>query len=41
MVDYGLKDANDLGSAMAPAAADTLVRHFQETGTTPGITISS
>lgn len=36
VIDYGLKDANDLGSAMAPAAADTLVRHFQDTGTTSG-----
>ncbi|MBO8142773.1 MAG: stage V sporulation protein AD [Firmicutes bacterium] len=36
VVDWGVKDANDMGSAMAPAAADTLLRHFSDTGTTPG-----
>lgn len=30
--DLGLKDPYDMGSAMVPAAADTLVRHFQDTG---------
>lgn len=36
VMDYGLKDVNDMGSSMAPAAADTLLRHFQDTGRTPG-----
>lgn len=36
VVDYGLKDVNDMGSAMAPAAADTLLRHLADTGRTVG-----
>ena len=32
--DLGLKDPNDMGSAMAPAAADTVLRHLSATGTT-------
>ncbi|HET7559670.1 MAG TPA: stage V sporulation protein AD [Limnochordia bacterium] len=36
VVDYGLTDANDMGSAMAPAAAHTLLAHFEETQRTPG-----
>jgi len=36
VVDYGLKDTNDMGCAMAPAAADTLLRHLADTGRTPG-----
>lgn len=36
VVDWGVTDANDMGSAMAPAACDTLLRHFQDTNTTPG-----
>lgn len=35
IVDYGIKDANNMGAAMAPAAADTIVTHFRETGRTP------
>ena len=35
MVDLGVKDANNMGAAMAPAAADTLCRFFADTGTTP------
>jgi stage V sporulation protein AD len=35
IVDRGIKDPFDMGSAMAPAAADTLLRHFQDTGRTP------
>lgn len=35
VLDLGIKDANDMGSAMAPAAVDTLVRHLQDTGRTP------
>jgi len=36
VVDWGVTNANDMGSAMAPAACDTLLRHFQDTNTTPG-----
>src|SRR5690606_36202865 len=36
VVDYGLADPNDMGSIMAPAANDTLLRHFANTGTGPG-----
>ena len=36
IVDKGIKDANNMGAAMAPAAADTLKAHFQDTGRTPG-----
>ncbi len=35
VVDYGVKDVNNMGAAMAPAAADTLVRHFKNTKTKP------
>lgn len=35
VVDYGIKDVNNMGAAMAPAAADTLKRHFQATKTKP------
>ncbi|MCY6370484.1 stage V sporulation protein AD [Clostridium ganghwense] len=33
--DYGKTDTNDMGSAMAPAAVDTIKQHFQDTGRTP------
>ncbi|MBW6408528.1 stage V sporulation protein AD [Clostridium weizhouense] len=33
--DYGQKDPNNMGAAMAPAAVDTLVSHFQDTGRKP------
>lgn len=36
IVDKGIADANNMGAAMAPAAADTLVAHFRETGREPG-----
>ena len=32
VIDLGQKDANDMGSAMAPAAADTIAVHLQDTG---------
>lgn len=32
IVDMGIKDANNMGAAMAPAAADTIATHFQDTG---------
>jgi len=35
VVDYGYKDAMALGAAMAPAAADTIVRHLADTGRGP------
>ena len=35
VVDLGVRDANNMGAAMAPAAADTLKRHFLDTGRTP------
>lgn len=31
----GIKDANNMGAAMAPAALSTLVSHFKDTGTKP------
>ncbi|MBR4080255.1 MAG: stage V sporulation protein AD [Clostridia bacterium] len=34
IVDMSIKDANNMGAAMAPAAADTLARHFADTGRT-------
>lgn len=36
IVDKGIKDANNMGAAMAPAAADTITAHFKDTGRTPG-----
>lgn len=35
VVDLGITDANNMGAAMAPAAADTLTRYFHDTGTAP------
>ena len=35
IVDMGIKDANNMGSAMAPAALDTIITHFQDTGRKP------
>ncbi len=34
-VDYNISDANNMGAAMAPAAADTISRFFSDTGTKP------
>jgi len=34
IVDMGVKDANNMGAAMAPAAADTIARHLTDTGRT-------
>ena len=36
IVDKGIKDSNNMGAAMAPAAFDTLSAHFTATGTAPG-----
>ena len=33
--DFGQKDANNMGAAMAPAAVDTIVAHFKDTGRKP------
>ena len=35
VTDLGIADANNMGAAMAPAAADTLTRHFADTGRSP------
>ena len=31
IVDYGVKDANNMGAAMAPAAADTIISFLEDT----------
>ena len=33
--DKGIKDANNMGAAMAPAAYETLKTHFEDTGLAP------
>lgn len=35
IVDLGITDANNMGAAMAPAAADTLLNFFKDTDTKP------
>lgn len=35
IVDMGIKDANNMGSAMAPAAIDTLIAHLTDTSRSP------
>lgn len=35
IVDMGILDANNMGAAMAPAAADTLIAFLKDTNTTP------
>ena len=35
IIDMGIKDANNMGAAMAPATFDTLITHFQDTGRSP------
>lgn len=32
VIDSGIKNANDMGAAMAPAAVDTIITHFEDTG---------
>ena len=34
IIDYGVKDSMHMGAAMAPAAADTIMRHLHDTGRT-------
>lgn len=35
IVDLGIKDVNNMGAAMAPAAVDTILAHFKDTGALP------
>lgn len=35
IMDLGTTDSNDMGSSMAPAATDTLINHFRDTGRKP------
>ncbi len=35
IMDMGIKDANNMGAAMAPAFVSTVLAHFQDTGRTP------
>ena len=35
MTDFGITDANNMGAAMAPAAAATIKRFFEDTCTVP------
>ena len=35
VADKGITDANNMGAAMAPAAADTIIRHFKDMNTQP------
>lgn len=35
VVDFGITDANDMGAAMAPSAADTFQAHFKDTNRMP------
>lgn len=35
IVDYGIKDANNMGAAMAPGAAQVLLQHFSDFNRTP------
>lgn len=35
IVDMGIKDANNMGAAMAPAFCDSLYQHFKDTGRSP------
>jgi len=35
IVDLGVKDSNNMGAAMAPAALDTIIAHFKDTGRSP------
>lgn len=33
--DYGIKDINNMGAAMAPSFCDTLIKHLNDTGRSP------
>ncbi len=32
VIDYGINDISNMGAAMAPAACDTILQHFRDTG---------
>ncbi len=32
VIDFGISDANNMGAAMAPAAAQTVIQHLEDTG---------
>ncbi len=36
IIDLGITDINNMGAAMAPAAADTIMNFFKDTGSSPG-----
>jgi len=36
VVDMGINDVNNMGAAMAPAAAETIICHMEDTGRQPG-----
>ena len=40
IIDAGINDANNMGAAMAPAAADTLCRYFDDGGTVPSAIVT-
>ncbi len=40
IVDAGINDANNMGAAMAPAAADTIERYFQDGGKMPSLILT-
>lgn len=40
IVDAGISDANNMGAAMAPAAADTLCRYFEDGGERPDLIVT-
>ena len=35
VIDFGVSDVNNMGAAMAPAAADTILAHLRDTGREP------
>jgi stage V sporulation protein AD len=35
VIDFGVTDVNNMGAAMAPAACDTLIKHFNELNRSP------
>lgn len=35
IIDTGIKDVNQMGAAMVPAAVDTIIRHLSDTGRGP------
>lgn len=35
VIDFGVKDVNNMGAAMAPSAQNSIIAHFEDTKTTP------